>query len=85
MKQLPAELHGHSGGNHKVAIDRTRDIHEYVDKAVGCLEMAANENGGAHIRGGNLRQGDDYLDAIIRFAQCAKNELRIAHCPQLSE
>ncbi len=82
MKNLPNQVHGHSGGNHKVAIDRTRDIHKCVDQAIECLERAADEGLGSHLRGGNLRQADDYLDAIIRFANCAKNELRIAHCPE---
>jgi hypothetical protein len=81
MKQLPIQVHGHAGGNHGIAIARTNDIHDYVKQAVQCLTNAADENVGSHIRGGNLREADEFLDTIIRYAQCAKNELRIAHCP----
>lgn len=85
MRQLPEQVHGHSGGGHQVAIDRTHDIHKYVDQAIECLTRAADEGLGCHLRGGNLRQGDDYLDVIIRFAQCAKAELRTTYCPVPTE
>jgi len=80
MKQLPTNVHGHAGGNHQVAIDRTRDIGPYVAKAVASLSSAADEKLSAPLRGGYLREADELLDAIIRYANCAKTELRIAHC-----
>lgn len=76
--ELPNQLH-EVKGNHQVAIDRTKDILKYVDKAILFLEQAMNKTDGSYLRAGNLRQGDDYLDAIIRFAKCAKQELRIAY------
>jgi hypothetical protein len=80
MQKLPIKVHGHSGGNHKVAMDRTNDIAKYVERAVQELTAAADEGLGSSLRGGYLREADETLDTIIRFATCAKNELRIAHC-----
>lgn len=75
---LPATLH-EVRGNHQVAIDRTVDISKYVQQAVHCLREAMKEEHGSHLRGGFLRQGDDFLDVIIRLAKCAKSELRTAY------
>lgn len=81
MNPLPDKVHGHSGGNHKAAIDCAYDIRKYVDAAVLQLTEAANETLGAHLRGGYLREADETLETIIRFARSAQKELRIAHCP----
>lgn len=81
---MPKELHKIRGG-HQVAIDRTADINNHVNKAVYCLTNALNEEEGSHIRGGNLRQGYDYLETIIRFAKHAQHELRNAYVPPEAE
>lgn len=78
MASFPNQIHEVSG-NHRVAIDRTKDIQKYVDEAVAYLTRAYDENCGPFARAGLVRQGDDYLDTIIRFAKCAKNELRKAY------
>jgi hypothetical protein len=80
-RQLPNQIHGHSGGNHKVAIDRTADIRKYVEQAVAQLEQARDESFGSFLRGGYLRQADETLNTIIRYAHCAKDELRNQYCP----
>lgn len=84
MNELPETLHETRGG-HQVAIDRTKDIHKYVDKAINCLEQAMNNEHGSILRGGYLKQGDDYLDAIIRYANSAKEELRQSYAPEYEE
>lgn len=85
MHTLPAQVHGHCGGNHETALARAGDIAKYVEQAVARLKSAADESLGSHVRGGFLREGDATLDTIIRFAMCAKRELRTAHCPATKE
>jgi hypothetical protein len=63
------------GGNHKVAIERTADIHQYVDQALACLKTGY-EDCAPYLRAGLVRQGYDYLDTVIRFAKCAQDELK---------
>lgn len=81
-KALPAIVHGHCGGNHKTAINLAGDIAKYVRQTVEQLTLAADESLGPHVRGGYLREGDAALDTIIRFAEGAKDQLRVAHCPE---
>lgn len=83
MQPLPDKIHGPPRGNQDVARDRTNDIRGYVDKALEHLEASRPESVPALMRAAHVRQADDYLDAIIRFAHCAKQQLRIAHCPQI--
>lgn len=78
MSAFPNQIHELSG-NHRVAIDRTTDIQKYVDEAVAYLTRAYEKDCAPFARAGMIRQGDDYLDTIIRFAKCAKDELRKAY------
>lgn len=73
-KQFPEQVH-RTGGNHLAAIDRTLDIAGYVAKAADLLRKAADDDNGSFERAGFLKQGYDYLDVIIRYANCAKDEL----------
>lgn len=77
---FPNQIHELSG-NHKVAIDRTQDIHRYVDEALAHLSKAYEADCAPFARAGLVKQGDDYLDTVIRFAKCAKDELRRAYAP----
>lgn len=85
MSDLPHDISGSIPGNHQYAIRLTRHIAEYVCKAVASLESAADKNHPAPLRGGHLRAGDSYLDAIIRYANAAKKELRIAYYVEKGE
>ena len=79
MKELPSKVYRAGiGGAFTVACDRTKDIRKYVDIAVECLVRAASDDLGSYERAGALQQADDYLDAVIRFAKCAKETLREA-------
>lgn len=79
MKDLPSQVfYTGEGGSFTVATDRVQDIHKYVDQALACLKIATADDLGPHVRGGALRQADDYLDTVIRFAKCAKETLREA-------
>lgn len=82
-KQLPKTVHEAKGGL-QVAIDRTADIAQYVERAVECLTKVKDEKG-EYVRAGYLQQGDETLDTIIRFAKCAKDLLREAYCPQWAD
>jgi hypothetical protein len=79
-RKLPEQAHEGSwssgGGSFGAAIDKTRQLHVYVNKALECFDRAANNALGSHERGGAVRQVDDYLDAIIRWANAAKDDLR---------
>lgn len=78
MKKLPETIL-EVRGNHKVAMDRTNDIGKYVTQATDCLRRSMDKEETAIMRGALVRQADYYLDTIIRFANCAKTELRVAY------
>jgi 3-oxoacyl-ACP reductase-like protein len=79
VKPLPATIH-EVDGNHRVAIDRAADISKYVTEAVNLLTAAYKQDIGAHHRAGLLREGDETLQTVIRFANCAREYLRSAYC-----
>lgn len=78
---FPNKIH-EVDGNHKVAIDRTEDIHRYVDEALAEPRAAYDTKCAPYVRAGLVQQGNDTLDTIIRFANCAKDELKRAYVPK---
>lgn len=78
--KLPEQIH-EAKGNASIAIDRTADIRGLADRAVEYLRQSQGDRHGPHLRAGYLKEGDEMLDAIIRYANTAKVELRIAYCP----
>lgn len=79
MKQLPLTIH-EVDGNHRVALDRATDISKYQKQAVKHLYESYHGDLPPRIRAAMVHEADDMLDTIIRFAQCAKEELRTAYC-----
>lgn len=78
VRGFPDKIH-EVGGNHKTAIDRTEDIHRYVDEVLADLRAAYDAKCAPYTRAGLVKQGNDTLDTIIRFARCAKDELKRAY------
>jgi hypothetical protein len=66
-------------GNHQTARDRTGDIHKFTTEAARLLDEGLRKDASAIYRGACVREADAYLDTVIRFAECAKEQLRIAY------
>jgi hypothetical protein len=66
-------------GNHAAAAATTGRIAQYVTAATKHINDALDRDIGAAVRGGLVRQADEELDTIIRFARSAKHDLRVAY------
>ena len=77
VSKLPDSLHG-TKGNHVSALELTKGIAEYVQKAVNHLDVAGQADVDPLLRGGYLKAGYEMLDTIQRHAKAAQNQLHIA-------
>lgn len=77
MDALQQVLHK-SNGDYEHALSMAKNIGQYCEKSVSCLQNALSDDHGPNVRGGYLREADDYLDTIIRHAKAVKEALRKA-------
>lgn len=75
--KLPERIY-ETRGNHESAVKTVAGLKQYVDTAISQLTHAGKKDEDATVRGGYLRAGDEMLETIIRHANCARDELRIA-------
>ena len=65
IKKLPEPVAEHAKESHRKALGRTQDLFGLSELAVRALKAAADESLPAELRDIHVRQGDDYLQAII--------------------